>query len=154
MTGTFPLNCNIQSTEAYWNRRGIYPVSRLINYHPQRVAACAFLGGGYSPPPPKGADLSSRYEMIKKAFGYDAFAYMRFFIQPDAPAIIEEHVSWIRPSGIAYSYRILIYCARRSTHSSAWSIQRKSSCGGSTCVLTAARALILRTTRCRRSRRT
>ncbi|KAJ7914107.1 alpha/beta-hydrolase [Mycena leptocephala] len=71
---------------------GIYPVSRLINYHPQRVAACAFLGGGYSPPPTKGADLSSRYEMVKKAFGYDAFAYMRFFIQPDAPAIIEEHI--------------------------------------------------------------
>jgi len=71
---------------------GIYPVSRLINYHPQRVAAYAFLGGGYSPPRAKGTDRNSQHEAIKKMFGYDAFAYMRFFIQPDAPAIIEEHI--------------------------------------------------------------
>ncbi|KAJ7321028.1 alpha/beta-hydrolase [Mycena albidolilacea] len=71
---------------------GIYLVSRLINYHPERVAACAFLAGGYGPPVAKGTDRASRYEAMKKMYGYDAFAYMRFFVQPDAPAIIEEHI--------------------------------------------------------------
>ncbi|KAJ7438909.1 alpha/beta-hydrolase [Mycena galericulata] len=70
---------------------GIYPVSRLINFHPQRVAACAFLGGGYNPPAAQGTDRAARHEAIKKMFGFDAFAYMRF-VQPDAPEIIEEHI--------------------------------------------------------------
>lgn len=119
MTGTFPLNAAMQlAEEVDWRRRGIYPASRLINYHPQRVAACAFLAGGYSPPVAKGTDRTSRFEAMKKMYGFDAFAYMRFFVEPDAPKIIEEHVSWIRPSGLPYSGRILIHCAHRSTHSS------------------------------------
>ncbi|KAJ7434780.1 alpha/beta-hydrolase [Mycena galericulata] len=83
----------IEKVIAVAHDRGIYPVSRLVNYHPQRVAACAFLAGGYSPPAAKGStDRAFQQEAVTKTFGYDAFAYMRFFIHPDAPAIIEEHI--------------------------------------------------------------
>ncbi|KAF7333351.1 Esterase/Lipase [Mycena venus] len=71
---------------------GVYPVSRLINFHSQRVSACVFFAGSYAPPLPKGGDRISKHEEIKQRFGYDVFAYMRFFIQPDAAALIEKHV--------------------------------------------------------------
>ncbi|KAJ7913192.1 alpha/beta-hydrolase [Mycena leptocephala] len=71
---------------------GVHPVSRLLNYHPQRVSACVFLGSCYIPPLPVGGDRISQHEQIKETFGYDVYAYMRFFVQPDAPAIIEKHI--------------------------------------------------------------
>jgi hypothetical protein len=67
-------------------------VSRLPNYHPQRVSACVFLGSCYIPPLPAGGDRVSQHAQIKETFDYDVYAYMRFFVQPDAPAIIEKHV--------------------------------------------------------------
>ncbi|KAJ7882476.1 alpha/beta-hydrolase [Mycena leptocephala] len=57
-----------------------------------RVSACVFLAGSYAPPLTAGADRISQYEQIKERFGYDVYAYMRFFVQPDAPAIIEKHI--------------------------------------------------------------
>ncbi|KAK7058166.1 Esterase/Lipase [Favolaschia claudopus] len=71
---------------------GVYPASRLLNYHPHRVSACAFLAVGYQPPFAPGQDLVSQYEAIKEKMGYDAFAYQRFFIQSDAAEIIEKNI--------------------------------------------------------------
>ncbi|KAJ7339005.1 Alpha/Beta hydrolase protein, partial [Mycena albidolilacea] len=71
---------------------GVMPVSRLINYHPERIAACSFLAGGYAPPLALGSDRISQHAQIKQAVGYDVWAYMRFLVQPDAAAIIEEHI--------------------------------------------------------------
>ncbi|KAJ7660228.1 Alpha/Beta hydrolase protein [Mycena polygramma] len=72
-----------------WGSRA---VSRLLNYHPQRVSAVAFIGTGYMPPVLEGADPITRAAEITQAFGCDVCAYMRFFVQPDAPEIIEKHV--------------------------------------------------------------
>ncbi|KAF8212752.1 alpha/beta-hydrolase [Mycena galopus ATCC 62051] len=55
-------------------------------------AACAFLAGGYMAPLAAGSDRISQRTEIIKTFGYDVFAYMRFFVQADAPAIIEKHI--------------------------------------------------------------
>jgi len=71
---------------------GVYPVSRLINFQPHRVSACAFFAGSYAPPLPKGGDRVSQHDEIKKKFGYDVFAYMRFFVQPDSAALIEKNI--------------------------------------------------------------
>jgi hypothetical protein len=84
------------------------PVSRLINYHPERIAACSFLAGGYAPPLALGSDRISQHKQIKQAVGYDVWAYMRFFVQPDAAAIIEEHVRRLHISEMPYSRTILI----------------------------------------------
>ncbi|KAJ7026783.1 Alpha/Beta hydrolase protein [Mycena alexandri] len=59
-------------------------VSRLINYYPQRVSACAFLTVGYFPPTINKADLITRSRGAVEVFGYDLFAYM--------PAVIEKHI--------------------------------------------------------------
>ncbi|KAJ7722821.1 alpha/beta-hydrolase [Mycena metata] len=72
-----------------WGSRA---VSRLISHHPQRVSACAFLAVGYGPPVLPNMDPITRSPEIAQAIGYDVLAYMRFFIQPDAAAVIEEHI--------------------------------------------------------------
>ncbi|KAJ7882462.1 Alpha/Beta hydrolase protein, partial [Mycena leptocephala] len=65
---SFPMN----SDRFNWYRRGVYPV--------------------YAPLLTAGADRISQQAQIKETFGYDVYAYMRFFVQPDAPAIIEKHI--------------------------------------------------------------
>ncbi|KAJ7177599.1 alpha/beta-hydrolase, partial [Mycena filopes] len=72
-----------------WGSRA---VGRLLNYHPHRVSACAFLAVGYFPPVQPGTDIITRSLDAAEIFGYDAFAYMRFFAEPDAPALLEEHI--------------------------------------------------------------
>ncbi|KAJ7673692.1 alpha/beta-hydrolase, partial [Mycena polygramma] len=71
---------------------GCRVVSRLTNYHPHRVSACAFTAIGYSAPFAAGTDPISAHAQITKAIGYDAFAYMRFFVQPDAVKLIETNI--------------------------------------------------------------
>ncbi|KAJ7243077.1 alpha/beta-hydrolase [Mycena rebaudengoi] len=66
-------------------------VSRLLNYFPSRVAACGFLNVGYSPPNTVYADLIKQLEVVAQMVGYDVGAYMRFFIHPDAPGLIEKN---------------------------------------------------------------
>ncbi|KAJ7447864.1 alpha/beta-hydrolase [Mycena galericulata] len=68
---------------------GTRVVSRLINHHPDRVSACAFLGSGYGPPNSRAADPISQSRAIKEAVGYDLVAYMRFFIEEDSAKLIE-----------------------------------------------------------------
>jgi hypothetical protein len=65
-------------------------VSRFLHYFPQRISACAFFAVGYMAA--EGVSSMSLHEKIKQMVGYDAFAYQRFFIQPDAAAVIEKNV--------------------------------------------------------------
>ncbi|KAJ7139222.1 alpha/beta-hydrolase [Mycena epipterygia] len=73
---------------------GSYLVSRLINHHPNRVSACAFLTVGYAPPAASYMAAINEPEQLKKLtmLEYDVFAYRRFFIQPDAAEIIEKNI--------------------------------------------------------------
>ncbi|KAJ7474255.1 alpha/beta-hydrolase [Mycena latifolia] len=70
---------------------GSYMVARLVNHHPSRVAACAFLAVGYAPPGSVYKDAVTQGSMTK-LIGYDNFAYIRFFIQTDAAEIIEKNI--------------------------------------------------------------
>ncbi|KAJ7716229.1 alpha/beta-hydrolase [Mycena maculata] len=72
-----------------WGNRVL---SRLINHHPECVSACAFIGSGYGPPNAQGTDPISQSKDLEKIVGYDIVAYMRFFVQPDAAKVIEEHI--------------------------------------------------------------
>ncbi|KAJ7087043.1 alpha/beta-hydrolase [Mycena crocata] len=83
----------IQQVIAVGHDWGSRVVSRMLDYHPHRISACAFLAVGYMPPQPQeGANLVSRSHALKERVGYDVLAYQRFFIQPDAAAIIENHL--------------------------------------------------------------
>ncbi|KAJ6562352.1 alpha/beta-hydrolase [Mycena capillaripes] len=61
---------------------GSIAVSRFINHQAQRVSACAFFSVGYCSPS----------EQLKELFASDIFAYQRFFVQPDASALIEKNI--------------------------------------------------------------
>ncbi|KAJ7021644.1 alpha/beta-hydrolase [Mycena alexandri] len=71
---------------------GSLAVSRLVNHHPRRVSACGFLAVGYYPPVLPNADIITRSPEASKIFGYDVFAFMRFFTEPDAATVIEKHI--------------------------------------------------------------
>ncbi|KAF7349401.1 Epoxide hydrolase [Mycena sanguinolenta] len=70
---------------------GSYLVSRMLHYIPLRISAVALCDVGYRPAEP-GVNSISQKEALIKMIGYDAFAYQRFFIQPDAAAIIEKNI--------------------------------------------------------------
>ncbi|KAJ7889455.1 alpha/beta-hydrolase [Mycena olivaceomarginata] len=70
---------------------GSYLVSRMLHYCPHRVSACAFFAVGYKPAEGD-VNLITRTEQIKNVVGYDLLAYQRFFVQPDAPALIERNI--------------------------------------------------------------
>ncbi|KAJ6562347.1 alpha/beta-hydrolase [Mycena capillaripes] len=71
--------------------RGSMAASRLINHHGHRVSACAFFGVGYLSPS-ESTDIISKATQLKEMVGYDVFAYQRFLIHPDAPALIEKNI--------------------------------------------------------------
>ncbi|KAF7342198.1 Epoxide hydrolase [Mycena venus] len=65
-------------------------LSRLLNYYPQRISACAFFGVGYKTS--DGSNPLTRSLQIKEMIGYDVFAYMRFFVEAEAHAVIEKNM--------------------------------------------------------------
>nr|GAT59124.1 predicted protein [Mycena chlorophos] len=67
---------------------GVRVVSRLINYHSDRLLAAAVLAVGYFPPQAVGTDITLA---LKEKLGYDAFAYQRFFVEPDAHLLMEKN---------------------------------------------------------------
>ncbi|KAJ6493063.1 alpha/beta-hydrolase [Mycena sanguinolenta] len=69
---------------------GSYLVSRMWHYFPQRVLGITLLGVGYMAA--DGANPFTQGELIKSMVGYDVFAYMRFFVEPDASEIIEKNM--------------------------------------------------------------
>ncbi|KAF8990696.1 alpha/beta-hydrolase [Hymenopellis radicata] len=66
-------------------------VSRLANYHPDRLIAYAFLATGYGPPDSAYADPIAQSQMIKEMVGYDVLAYMYFFVEDGAPKLVEKN---------------------------------------------------------------
>ncbi|KAJ7459362.1 alpha/beta-hydrolase [Mycena latifolia] len=72
--------------------RGSYLVSSLVTRHPARVAACAYVTVGYSPPTGGYKDAILQPGLMTQRTGYENFAYMRFFVQPDAAALIERNI--------------------------------------------------------------
>ncbi|KAJ6566524.1 alpha/beta-hydrolase [Mycena capillaripes] len=72
---------------------GSYLVSRMINHHPSRVAACGFVTVGYSAPSTVYREVFTQPPgLMTQRVGYENFAYMRFFVQPDAAEIIEKNL--------------------------------------------------------------
>ncbi|KAJ6562286.1 alpha/beta-hydrolase [Mycena capillaripes] len=70
---------------------GSVAISRFINHHAERVSACAFFAVGYRSPS-ESADAISRSAQLKEVLGSDIIAYQRFFVHPDAAAIIEKNI--------------------------------------------------------------
>ncbi|KAJ7686997.1 hypothetical protein B0H17DRAFT_1302344 [Mycena rosella] len=54
--------------------------------------ACAFLGVGYGPPGSAHKNAIMHPELMTQLTGYDNFAYIRFFFEPDAAVIIEKNI--------------------------------------------------------------
>ncbi|KAJ7845149.1 alpha/beta-hydrolase [Mycena olivaceomarginata] len=70
---------------------GSYLVSRMLHYIPQRISACAFFALGYLPA--EGINMFPLHGEMAQMVGYDVLAYQRFFLAPDAAALIEKNVS-------------------------------------------------------------
>ncbi|KAF7293081.1 Esterase/Lipase [Mycena indigotica] len=66
-------------------------VSRIANYYPDRLVACAFLGVGYGPPASNYADPITQSAQIKSLVGYDVLAYMQYFVEPNAHVLMEKN---------------------------------------------------------------
>ncbi|KAJ4985016.1 epoxide hydrolase [Stagonosporopsis vannaccii] len=69
-------------------------LSRIENYHPDRLSALAFLTLGYSPP---GADFTSAQidatdEYARATFGYPLLQYWHFNARDDASTIADQHL--------------------------------------------------------------
>ncbi|KAJ7660229.1 alpha/beta-hydrolase [Mycena polygramma] len=71
---------------------GSYQVSRLLNYHSERVSAVAFFAVGYQPPVTADTNPVLAHEKMTALFGYDAFAYQRFFVRPEAATLMEQNI--------------------------------------------------------------
>ncbi|KAF7293794.1 hypothetical protein HMN09_01175100 [Mycena chlorophos] len=78
----------IEKVVAIGHDWGVQIVSRLINYHPERLLAAAVLAIGYFPPLAVGTDPTAA---LKEKLGFDAFAYQRFFVEPGAHLLIEKN---------------------------------------------------------------
>ncbi|KAJ7207567.1 alpha/beta-hydrolase [Mycena pura] len=82
---------NIGKVIALGHDWGSRVVSRIANYHSDRLIACAFIGTGYGPPASAMADPITLSAQIKEAMGYDVLAYMQYFIHPDTPVMLEKN---------------------------------------------------------------
>ncbi|KAJ7048342.1 alpha/beta-hydrolase [Mycena amicta] len=80
----------IQQVIAVCHDWGTHVVSRMVNFHPGRLLACAFLGVGYVPP---ASSLISQSQQMNLAaeIGYDVFAFHSFFREPEAPVLMEKN---------------------------------------------------------------
>ncbi|KAJ6465091.1 hypothetical protein C8R47DRAFT_1224566 [Mycena vitilis] len=64
-------------------------VSRIVNYYPRWLIACAV---GYGPPNTMYADPLTMSAMITEMVGYNVLAYQQFFIEPETPKLFEKNV--------------------------------------------------------------
>jgi len=63
-------------------------VSRLANYHPERLLGCVFFDIGYIPPAPY---FRQKLVEVQESIGYDNLAYQRYFVEPEAHVLIEKN---------------------------------------------------------------
>ncbi|KAF7716601.1 Bifunctional epoxide hydrolase 2 [Penicillium ucsense] len=66
-------------------------LSRLANYHPERLLSCTFISVPYSKPG-EHFDLDAINAMTKSVHGQEQFGYLKFFVRDDAGDIINQHV--------------------------------------------------------------
>nr|GAT53656.1 alpha/beta-hydrolase [Mycena chlorophos] len=79
----------IEKVVAIGHDWGVQVVSRLLNYHSDRIIGAAVLAVCYLPPIPVGTDMTL---VLKEKLGYDVYAYQRFFVEPGAHLLIEKNV--------------------------------------------------------------
>ncbi|KAL8949187.1 MAG: hypothetical protein Q9222_004682 [Ikaeria aurantiellina] len=81
-------NHQIEEVLAVGHDWGSFLLSRLANYHPERISAYVFLSVGYKPP--MGTfDVDDINDATQKRFGYPMFKYWHFFDSPDAAEIMD-----------------------------------------------------------------
>lgn len=89
---------SIPAVHAIAHDWGCALLSRLLNYHSERVLSAAFLAVAYMPPGGR-MDLDAVNGMTKKLLGYEMFGYWRFLERPDAGDIVKKHVSSVVDCG-------------------------------------------------------
>ncbi|KAJ5106251.1 hypothetical protein N7456_002926 [Penicillium angulare] len=70
---------------------GAYFLSRLYNYHPERLHSLTFLSVPYSAPGVH-FDLDVMSALLEKFIGFDKLGYMRFLASSDSPRLIGDHL--------------------------------------------------------------
>ncbi|KAJ9605679.1 hypothetical protein H2200_009528 [Cladophialophora chaetospira] len=70
---------------------GSHLMSRLFNYHSQRLASLTFISVPYTPPGTN-FDLDRVNAISKKLIGFEKFGYMQFLSSEQAPAVIDKHL--------------------------------------------------------------
>lgn len=88
LEASLPEGAQVITVAHDWGTR---VASRLYNYFPHKVRACAFFGSGYSPPNSLSANPIAMREEIKTMTGYDVVAYMECFVKDETPALIEKN---------------------------------------------------------------
>lgn len=82
----------LQHVHAVAHDTGAILLSRLANYHPERLLSCTFLAVPYSKPA-EHFDLDAVNAMTKQLLGKERFGYINFFTRDDAGSLLDEHVS-------------------------------------------------------------
>ncbi|KAL8763345.1 MAG: hypothetical protein Q9184_000816 [Pyrenodesmia sp. 2 TL-2023] len=80
----------IREVAAVGHDWGSFLLSRLANYHPERISAYAFLNTGYKPPLGK-FDVDVLNDETERTLGYPIFGYWHFFNSPDGADIMTEN---------------------------------------------------------------
>ncbi|KAL8750491.1 MAG: hypothetical protein Q9199_007035 [Rusavskia elegans] len=70
---------------------GSFLLSRLANYHPERILAYIFLAVGYKPPYDH-FDVDVINDLTQRRFGYPIFGYWHFFNSAEAADIMTEQI--------------------------------------------------------------
>ncbi|KAL8906814.1 MAG: hypothetical protein Q9207_001802 [Kuettlingeria erythrocarpa] len=74
---------------------GSFLLSRLANYHPDRISAYAFLDVGYKPPLGR-FDVDELNDETERTLGYPIFGYWHFFNSPDGADIMTDNPATTR----------------------------------------------------------
>jgi soluble epoxide hydrolase/lipid-phosphate phosphatase len=71
---------------------GTFLLSRLANYHPERLLSSSFLAVPYRPPR-NYFDVDAVNSLTQKKLGYALCGYWKFFDKEDAAQVVKDHAS-------------------------------------------------------------
>lgn len=74
----------------------------MLNFHPERFSAAAFLAVGYVAPEPM--DYAVLNAQTKALLGYEVFGYQLFFAEEGTDKVIESHVRDARLHASEFDY--------------------------------------------------
>ncbi|KIP01965.1 hypothetical protein PHLGIDRAFT_319667 [Phlebiopsis gigantea 11061_1 CR5-6] len=83
---------NVQRVVAVGFDWGAQPVSRLANWHPERVIAYAFIVVPYMAPWPQDFHYETYAASTKEDHGREIFGYWSFFSRDDVDQILQDHI--------------------------------------------------------------